>query len=80
MKEFASEIYAAVEAEHLTEPFDAAAVKETCPGWAETTYRSFLSNHVADNQGGHAVLFVRVAPGLYRTLRSPTGAFGGEGW
>lgn len=71
MKQFASQIYAAVDARRLTEPFNAAAVKCACPGWADTTYQSFLSKHVAGNRGGHTVLFARVAPGSY-SLASAT--------
>lgn len=65
MKAFASQIYAAVRSSRLKEPFDAAMVKRACPGWAELTYRTFLSKHAAGNPGGNTVLFVRVKPGYY---------------
>ena len=67
MKEFASKIYAAVRARRLPEPLDAEAVKRACPGWADRTYHVFLSKHALGNPGKYTELFVRVAPGLYRT-------------
>jgi hypothetical protein len=65
MKKFASEIYAAVHSSRLAEPFNAAMVKCACPGWAERTYRAFLSKHAVGN-GATTELFKRVAPGFYR--------------
>jgi hypothetical protein len=67
MEDFASEIYAAVKAKRLTEPFDADSVKRACPGWAERTYHVFLGKHAVGNPGKNTELFVRVAPGRYRT-------------
>ena len=67
MRDFASEIYAAVRAKRLAEPFDAAAAKRSCPGWAERTYHAFLPKHAVGNPGGNTELFVRVSPGRYRT-------------
>jgi hypothetical protein len=69
MKEFASEIYAAVRSGKLTEPFNAAMVKQACPGWAERTYHTFLAKHAVGN-GQTTELFVRVGVGLYRLNRS----------
>lgn len=66
MKEFASEIRAAVRSGRLTEPFDAAAVKQACPGWAERTYHAFLPKHALGNPGKNTELFVRVDIGRYR--------------
>lgn len=65
MKEFASQICAAVRAGRLVEPFNAAGVKHACPGWAEKTYHVFLPKHAVGN-GKTSELFVRIAPGLYR--------------
>ena len=67
MKDFASEIYAAVKAKRLAEPFDADAVKRACPGWADRTYHVFLAKHAVGNPGENTELFVRVTPGRYRT-------------
>ncbi len=67
MKEFASEIYAAVRRGRLQEPFGPADVRHACPGWAYQTYAVFLPKHVLGN-GKTTELFERVAPGRYRTL------------
>lgn len=65
MKEFASEIYAAVRSGKLAQPFNAAMVKRACPRWAEGTYHTFLGKHSVGN--GHTTeLFVRVGRGEYR--------------
>jgi hypothetical protein len=39
----------AVRSGKLAEPFNAAMVKRVCPGWAERTYRVFLSKHAVGN-------------------------------
>jgi hypothetical protein len=69
MKSFASQIYAAVGAHQLQEPFNAAAVKSAVPGWADRTYYTFLSKHAVGN-GNNSELFERVGRGEYR-LRRP---------
>jgi hypothetical protein len=69
MKEFATQIYNAVKAGRLAEPFNAAMVKRACPGWAEKTYNVFLSKHAVGN-GATTELFVRVSLGLYRLKNS----------
>ena len=68
MKEFGSQIYAAVKAGRLAEPFSPDDVRRACPGWATTTYTVFLSKHRAGNPGKDTELFERVAAGRYRTL------------
>ena len=65
MREFASEIYAAVRSGKLREPFSPAAVKRACPGWADKTYHVFLSKHAVGN-GTTTELFIRVARGRYK--------------
>jgi hypothetical protein len=65
MKEFASQIYAAVQSGQLKQPFNAAMVARACPGWADRTYHVFLAKH-AEGNGHTTELFVRVAPGLYK--------------
>ena len=68
MKEFASDIYAAVRSGKLAQPFNAAMVKRACPGWAEGTYHTFLGKHSVGN--GHTTeLFVRIDRGKYRLNR-----------
>jgi len=69
MKAFGSQIYHAVISEKLREPFDAAAVKRACPGWADRTYHTFLSKH-AEGNGSTTELFARVAPSLYKLRNS----------
>jgi hypothetical protein len=49
----------------LGEPFNAAMVQQTCPGYAKQTYRVFLPKH-AEGNGYTSELFVRVEPGWYR--------------
>ncbi len=65
MKEFASEIYAAVRSGKLTQPFNAAMAKKACLGWANRTYHTFFGKHAVGN-GSQTELFVRVGRGLYR--------------
>jgi hypothetical protein len=69
MKEFASQIYAAVRENRLKEPFGSDDVKYACPGWASRTYSVFLAKHAVGNPGKATELFERVAPGRYRTVR-----------
>lgn len=69
MKNFASEIYAAVRARRLAEPFGAEDVESACPGWSERTYRVFLSKHAGGNPGKNTELFERVRLGRYRLTR-----------
>jgi hypothetical protein len=69
MKDFASEVYAAVKSGRLSQPFNAAAAKKACPGWADRTYHNFFGKHAVGN--GHTTeLFVRVGRGLYRLSAS----------
>jgi hypothetical protein len=68
VKEFASQIYSAVRAGRLREPFGPDDVRRACPGWAKATYTVFLSKHCVGNPGGTTELFERVSPGRYRTL------------
>lgn len=66
MKEFASQVYAAVAAGRLVEPFNAAMMKRACPGWADHTYFTFPGKHAVGNRGHQSELFVRVKRGWYR--------------
>ena len=60
MKEFATQIYNAVKAGRLAEPFNAAMVRRAYySGWAEKTYNVFLSEHAVGN-GATTELFIRV--------------------
>lgn len=65
MKIFATEVYSAVKAGKLAQPFNAAMVKMACPGWASKTHHTFLGKHSVGN-GKQTELFVRVQRGFYR--------------
>lgn len=67
MKAFATEIYNAVKASRLSQPFNASMVKKACPGWADKTYHTFLGKHSVGN-GKETELFVRVQRGFYRLV------------
>jgi hypothetical protein len=69
MKEFARQIFMAVQSGKLVQPFDAAMVKQACPGWADKTYHVFLSKHAVGN-GTTTELFDRVSRGLYKVHNS----------
>ena len=69
MKEFASEIYAAVRSGRLAQPFNSAMLKQACPGWADGTYHTFPGKHAAGN-GQTTELFIRVRRGFYRLKNS----------
>lgn len=68
MKDFSSQIYAAVEKGRLKEPFGPSDVKRACPGWAERTYTNFLSKHRVGNPSKTTELFEQVASGQFRTI------------
>lgn len=68
MREFATQIYAAVRNRRLKEPFGPEDVRRACPGWAQRTYTTFLSKHAVGNPSKTSELFQRVAPGQYRTI------------
>jgi len=65
MKEFGTQIYAAVRSGKLKEPFNAAMVKKVCPGWSDRTYHTFLSKHAVGNADDNTPLFVREGRGFY---------------
>jgi hypothetical protein len=65
MKHFFSEIYAAVKSGKLKQPFNAAMLKQACPGRAAKSYSVFIGKHAVGN-GKITELFVRVGRGLYR--------------
>jgi hypothetical protein len=65
MKEFATEVYAAVKSGKLGQPFNAAMVKKAVPGWADRTYHNFFLKHSVGN-GLTTELFVREGRGSYR--------------
>ncbi len=70
MKEFASEIYAAVHSGKLAEPFTAGTAKSACPGWSDRTYHNFFNKHRVGNPTGTTQLFVRIARGKFTLVGS----------
>jgi hypothetical protein len=65
MKEFATQVYAAVKDGRLKQPFNAAAIRAAVPGWADHTYSTFPGKHAVGN-GKETELFRRVGRGLYQ--------------
>jgi len=70
MKELGRQIFAAVRAGKLAEPFTPDMVRRACPGWVDHTYGVFLPKHRVGNPSGTTALFIRVAPGRYRLNNS----------
>ena len=68
MRDFATQIYAAVKKGRLKEPFGPDDVRRACPGWAQRTYTNFLPKHAVGNPSKTSELFQRVGPGQYRTI------------
>ena len=62
------EIDRAIEGGKLHEPFRGSNVRAVCPGFAHTTYNTFLSKHTLNNPDNNKVNFEKVEPGLYRRL------------
>ena len=63
------EIDRAIDGGKLHEPFRGADVRAACPGFAYTTYNTFLPKHALNNPDNNEVHFEKVEPGLYRRLR-----------
>jgi len=57
MRNFAAQIYSAVENRRLNEPFGPEDVKRACVGWAERTYANFLSKHAVGNPSKTTEIF-----------------------
>jgi hypothetical protein len=70
MKAFATEVYNAVKAGRLSQPFNAAMAKKACPSWANKTYHTFFGKHSVGN-GKETELFVRERRGFYRLDEEP---------
>ena len=68
MKDLGQEVCAAVESGLLAEPFDATTMRSACPGWTESAYHIFLSEH-AVGVGNPSELVERVSFRLYRLKR-----------
>ena len=63
------EIDRAIEGGKLREPFRGSDVRAVCPGFAHTTYNTFLPKHTLNNPDNNKVHFERVELGLYRRLQ-----------
>jgi len=53
----------------LTEPFNEADFRRSCPSLPDGTYKAFLHKHSRGNPGGRSELFIRVRPGMFRCIR-----------
>jgi hypothetical protein len=53
----------------LKEPFTSSDFKKACPGWAESTYNTFLWKHRKNNPGGYSELFVLISSGKFKILK-----------
>ncbi len=62
------EIDRAIERGKLHEPFRGSDVRAACPGFAHTTYCTFLPKHTLNNPDNNKVHFEKVGAGLYRRL------------
>jgi hypothetical protein len=63
-----AEIDRAIQAGKLKEPFRPSDIRATCPGFADTTYKTFLPKHAINNPDNNKVHFEKVGLGLYRRL------------
>lgn len=66
------EIYAAVEAGKLREPFNARMARHACrfdTPRAYRTFNSFMANHCVGNPRGEAEYFIRTSRGWYKFIR-----------
>jgi DNA invertase Pin-like site-specific DNA recombinase len=74
-RSLADEIIEAVRAGRLSKTFDIAGIRTACPGWARSTYTTFVGHH-ATGRGRSPVKLVRVGRGMYRLneLNHPGGA------
>lgn len=68
MRKLEKEICAIVEEDTLSEPFNAAMMKEACPGWDDGDYQRCIAEHAVGN-GMKPELFERVSFGLYCLIR-----------
>jgi len=64
-----AEIDEAIANGQLHEPFRASDIRAVCPGFARTTYNTFLPKHIPNNPDDNRVHFEKVEPGLYKRLR-----------
>ncbi|PCJ72100.1 MAG: hypothetical protein COA62_06015 [Rhodobiaceae bacterium] len=63
---FIGKIRKEVSSGKLAEPFRSTDVEKSCPGFAKSTYTTFLAKHSVGNPGKTTELFERVDRGLYR--------------
>jgi len=65
------EIDRAIKEGKLREPFRGSDIRAVCPGFAHSTYNTFLPKHTLNNPDNNKVHFTKVEPGLYRRLLKP---------
>jgi hypothetical protein len=66
---FVSAVQIAVVVGRLPERFRVKDVRQTCPGWADRTYNTFLAKHRRGNPGGYTEHFERHTDGTYSLLK-----------
>ena len=68
MSRFVENIQRARRQGRLPYRFRAEDLKAACPGWADRTYKVFLSKHRVGNPGGYTPYFKRRSRGLYSLI------------
>ena len=63
-----TEIDRAIARGQLHESFRPSDVRVACPGFAHTTYNTFLVKHALNNPDNNKVHFEKLERGLYRRL------------
>ncbi len=67
-RNFAEAVRLAVREGRLKEPFGGPDVEVACPGYASTTYATFLAKHCEGNPDSRREFFRRVSRGRYVLL------------
>ncbi len=62
-------IITAIKSGNLAEPFTSQDFQNSCPGFRNGTYNTFLFKHRCNNPGGNSELFVKVSPGHFKCVR-----------
>ena len=65
---FVEDIQKAVQNGGLKEPFRAADIKVSCPGWSDRTYSNFLPKHRKGNPGNYTEYFLQHPDGFYSLI------------
>ena len=65
---FVAELDKAIQLGKLKEPFRPSDIRITCPGFANSTYNTFLPKHALKNPDNNKTYFEKVELGLYKRL------------